>query len=95
VCRFDADTNDTSDSDKTNINIRITESSLEDINATWEQEGFNSRSEFIRYVLRDAVKHPTFTRETWKEIAADEYKRRTGEGEGVSSEDVKAQLGQD
>jgi Arc/MetJ-type ribon-helix-helix transcriptional regulator len=91
----DADTNDIPDPDKTNINIRITESFLADIDATWEQEGFNSRSEFIRYVLRDAAKHPTFTREIWKEIAAEEYKLRTGEGEGVSSEDVKAQLGQD
>jgi Arc/MetJ-type ribon-helix-helix transcriptional regulator len=91
----DTDTNDTPDPDKTNINIRITESFLEDIDATWEQEGFNSRSEFIRYVLRDAVKHPAFTRETWKEIAAEEHKLRTGEGEGVSSEDVKARLEQD
>lgn len=91
----DTDTNDTPDPDKTNINIRITESFLEDIDGTWEQEGFNSRSEFIRYVLRDAVKHPSFTRESWKQIASEEHKLRTGEGEAISSEDVKAQLGQD
>jgi len=90
----ETDTNNTPDPDKTNINIRITESFLEDIDTTWEREGFNSRSEFIRYVLRDAVKHPSFTRESWKEIASEEHKLRTGESEGVSSEDVKAQLGQ-
>lgn len=91
----DADTNDTPDPEKTNINIRLTESFLEDIDATWDEEGFNSRSEFIRYVLRDAVKHPAFSREAWKEIASEEHKLRTGEGQAVPSDEVKAKLEQD
>lgn len=80
--------------EKTNINVRITESFLEDIDATWQEEGFNSRSEFIRFVLRDAVKHPSFTRETWKGIAAEEHKERTGEVETYSSEEIKALVGE-
>ena len=44
---------------KTNINIRLTETFLEDIDATWQEEGYNSRSEFIRDALRDAVRHRT------------------------------------
>ena len=84
----DIDTNDKSDPSKTEINIRLTESSLEDIDATWQEMGYNRRSEFIRDVLRDAVKHPNFTRESWKEIATSEHARRTGESNPVSREEV-------
>jgi len=74
--------------EKTNINIRITETFLEDIDATWQAEGYNSRSEFIRESLRDAVRHPDLTRESWKEIAAVEHARRTGESETFTREDI-------
>jgi Arc/MetJ-type ribon-helix-helix transcriptional regulator len=76
------------DPEKTNINIRLTEMFLEDIDATWQDEGYNSRSEFIREALRDAVRHPDLTRESWKEIAAVEHARRTGESETFSREEV-------
>jgi Arc/MetJ-type ribon-helix-helix transcriptional regulator len=74
--------------EKTNINIRLTETFLEDIDATWQDEGYNSRSEFIRDALRDAVRHPDLTRESWKEIAAVEHARRTGESETFSREEI-------
>jgi Arc/MetJ-type ribon-helix-helix transcriptional regulator len=45
------------------VNFKVTESFLEEIDATWQGRGFNSRSEFIRYTLRDAVEFPTFTRD--------------------------------
>jgi len=77
-----------SDPEKTNINIRLTETFLEDIDATWRDEGYNSRSEFIRDALRDAVRHPDLTRENWKEIAAVEHARRTGESETFSREEI-------
>ena len=73
---------------KTNINIRLTERFLEDIDTTWQEEGYNSRSEFIREALRDAVRHPDLTRESWKEIAAVEHARRTGESETFSREEI-------
>jgi Arc/MetJ-type ribon-helix-helix transcriptional regulator len=76
------------DPEKTNINIRLTEMFLEDIDATWQDEGYNSRSEFIREALRDAVRHPDLTRESWKEIAAVEHARRTGESETFSREEI-------
>jgi len=47
--------------EKTTVNIRITETFLSDVDATWEDLGYNSRSEFVRDVLRDAVKHPSST----------------------------------
>ena len=33
--------------EKTTVNIRMTETFLEDVDVTWEEYGFNSRSEFI------------------------------------------------
>ncbi|SDY51474.1 ribbon-helix-helix domain-containing protein [Halobellus clavatus] len=74
--------------EKTNINIRVTEMFLEDIDATWQEEGYNSRSEFIRHALRDAVRHPGLTRESWKEIASVEHARRTGDDESFSREEI-------
>lgn len=74
--------------EKTNINIRVTERFLEDIDATWQEEGYNSRSEFIRESLRDAVRHPDLSRESWKEIAAVEHARRTGESETFSRDEI-------
>lgn len=82
------DTSDRSEQKKPNINIRLTESFLEDIDATWTEEGYNSRSEFIRDALRDAVKHPDLTRESWKEIAAVEHARRTGESETFGRDEI-------
>jgi len=74
--------------EKTNVNIRMTETFLEDIDATWQEEGYNSRSEFIRESLRDAVRHPGLTRESWKEIAAVEHARRNGNSETVSRDEI-------
>lgn len=84
----DADTSDGGEAEKTNINIRLTETFLDDIDATWRNEGYNSRSEFVRDALRDAVKHPDLTREGWKEIAAVEHARRTGESETFARDEI-------
>ena len=79
--------------DKTTVNIRMTEMFLEDIDATWEEQGFNSRSEFIRFVLRDALKHPEFNRADLKAMLTSEAEIR--EGRTHSSDDVKADYGLD
>jgi len=77
--------------EKTTVNIRMTETFLDDIDATWEEQGFNSRSEFVRAVLRDAVKHPDFNRADLKAMLASESEIR--EGRTHSSDDVKAEYG--
>jgi Arc/MetJ-type ribon-helix-helix transcriptional regulator len=79
--------------DKTTVNIRMTETFLEDIDVTWENQGFNSRSEFIRTVLRDALKHPEFNRADLKAMLTSEAEIR--EGRTQSSDDVKAEYGLD
>ena len=79
--------------DKTTVNIRMTETFLEDIDGTWKEEGFNSRSEFIRFVLRDALKHPEFNRADLKAMLTSEAEIR--EGRTHSSDEVKAAYGLD
>ena len=79
----------------TQVNLRISKAFLEDIDATWKAEGFNSRSEFLRYAIRDAVKHPAFTREGWKQIAASEHGLRVGDDELVDREEVVGALNDD
>ena len=77
------------------INLRLSKAFLADIDATWEEQGFNSRSEFLRYAARDAVKHPEFSREGWKQIAASEHDIRTGNAEFVSREEVLEMMERD
>lgn len=79
--------------EKTTVNIRMTETFLEDVDATWEEYGFNSRSEFIRAVLRDALKHPEFNRADLKAMLTSEAEIR--DGRTHSSDDVKAEYGLD
>ena len=75
--------------DRATVQIRIAETFLEDIDGTWEDEGYNSRSEFIRSVLRDAVKHPSFNRADLKALAASEVDIQ--EGRVHTSDEVQAE----
>jgi metal-responsive CopG/Arc/MetJ family transcriptional regulator len=77
--------------DKTTVNIRMTETFLADVDGTWKEHGYNSRSEFIRDVLRDAVKHPEFNRADLKAMLAGETDIR--EGRTHASDEVKAEYG--
>ncbi|QGA83999.1 CopG family transcriptional regulator [Halomicrobium sp. LC1Hm] len=70
------------------INLRLSQAFLDDIDTTWREQGFNSRSEFLRYAARDAVKHPEFSREGWKQVAASEHDLRSGDAELVSRAEV-------
>jgi metal-responsive CopG/Arc/MetJ family transcriptional regulator len=76
---------------RTTVNIRITETFLEDVDGTWKELGYNSRSEYIRDVLRDAVKHPDFNRADLKAMLASEVDIQ--EGRTHSSEEVKTEYG--
>ena len=58
------------------INIRVTETFLERIDETWQGRGYNSRSEYIRHVLHDAVENPTFDRDELLALAETEHEIR-------------------
>lgn len=77
--------------EKTTVNIRMTETFLADVDGTWTEEGYNSRSEFIRNILRDAIKHPDFNRADLKAMLASEVEIQ--EGETRTSDEVKATHG--
>ncbi len=77
------------------INLRLSKAFLEDIDTTWNEQGFNSRSEFLRHAARDAVKHPAFSREGWKQIAASEHELRSGDAELVSRDEVVEMMNED
>ncbi|MFB6254730.1 MAG: ribbon-helix-helix domain-containing protein [Halobacteriaceae archaeon] len=66
--------------------LRISRAFLEVIDETWRERGFNSRSEFIRYALREAVNHPEGAG-FWKDIAISEAQAE--EGLMFSSDEIK------
>ena len=73
------------------VNFKLTESFLEEIDETWQGRGFNSRSEFIRYTLRDAVTFPTFDRDEL--IALLEAEEELRKGETMGAEEAREQFG--
>ena len=76
------------DGEMEKINVRVPQSLLAQVDEVWEERGYANKSEFIRDALRDAVRHPDLTRESWKEIAVVEHARRTGESETFTREDI-------
>jgi len=87
----EADTNN-GDPEIERINLRISRSFREVIDETWRERGFNSRSEFIRYALRESVNHPEGAG-FWKDLAVSEA--QFDDGDARSSDEIKAEYGLD
>ncbi len=83
------DTSTDGDPTMTTITLKVPQAFLDDLDATWRAENFSSRSEFMRWALRDAVKHPTFTRKGWRDIAVSEHQLATGE-DTYSSDEIRS-----
>jgi Arc/MetJ-type ribon-helix-helix transcriptional regulator len=75
------------------VNFKITQSFLDDIDETWQGRGFNSRSEFIRYALRDATEHPTFDRDELVALLRAEEEVR--DGQTMSATEARERFGTD
>jgi len=73
------------------VNFKTTESFLDEIDDTWQGRGFNSRSEFIRYTLRDAIEFPTFDRDEL--IALLEAEEDIRDGQTMSADEAREQFG--
>ena len=86
-----ATTESDGEDDIVTVNFKLTESFLEEIDDTWQGRGFNSRSEFIRYVLRDAVEFPTFDRDEL--VALLEAETDIREGGTMSAEEARERFG--
>lgn len=86
---------DVEEPETTTINIRVSRRQLEEIDTVWKEEGYTSRSEFLRHAIRDATAHPGASRAMLASIAAEEYAMRKGESEAVSRDDVLAMMDDD
>ncbi len=75
------------------VNFKIKRSFLDEIEDTWQGRGFNSRSEFIRYTLRDAVEHPTFDRDEL--VALLQAEEDVGKERTMSAEEARDRFGTD
>lgn len=88
-----ATTDGDSEDEIVTVNFKTTESFLEEIDETWQGRGFNSRSEFIRYTLRDAVEFPTFDRDELIALLTAEENGR--EGKTMTAEEARERFGTD
>jgi len=75
------------------VNFKVTRSFLDEIEDTWQGRGFNSRSEFIRYTLRDAIEHPTFDRDEL--VALLQAEEDVREQRTISAEEARERFGTD
>jgi len=73
------------------VNFKVTESFLQEIDDTWQGRGFNSRSEFIRYTLRDGVEFPTFDRDEL--ISLLQAEADVQDGRTMSAEEARERFG--
>lgn len=73
------------------VNFKATQSFLDEIDGTWQGRGFNSRSEFIRYTLRDAIEFPTFDRDELVALLQAEEDIR--EGQTMSADEARQRFG--
>ena len=89
----EAATNGDGEDDIVTVNFKLTESFLEEIDDTWQGRGFNSRSEFIRYTLRDAIEFPTFDRDELLALLAAEEDVRNDQT--MSAERARERFGTD
>jgi len=88
-----ATTEDNGDDEIVTVNFKLTEMFLEEIDDTWQGRGFNSRSEFIRYTLRDAVEFPTFDRDEL--VALLEAEEDIQEENTMTAAEAREQFGTD
>ena len=88
-----ATTEDDGDDEIVTVNFKAAQSFLNEIDDTWQGRGFNSRSEFIRYTLRDAIEFPTLDRDEL--VALLEAEEDVREGQTMSAEEARERFGSD
>ncbi|MFC5367198.1 ribbon-helix-helix domain-containing protein [Salinirubrum litoreum] len=89
----EATTGSNSDDEIVTVNFKVTQAFLNEIDSTWQRRGFNSRSEFIRYTLRDATEFPTFDRDEL--IALLQAEEDIRKGRTMSADEAREQFGTD
>lgn len=75
------------------VNLRLPASLLADVDERWREEGYSSRSEFIREALRDAVYGPRLSRRALADLAVSE--EQFADGDTVSAAEARERFGTD
>lgn len=78
------------DTDTENINIRLTTKLLNELDDTWQDRGFNSRSEFIRQAIRDSVNQTQLSPAALEALL--ESSQQARRGEFVSSDEIREEF---
>ncbi len=85
--------NTAADGNDEKINLRLPEGFLADVDEQWQEQGYSSRSEFIREALRDAVYGTRLSKRALEDLVVSE--RQFAEGETVSAEEARERFGTD
>ena len=83
----------TPDGNDEKVNLRLPEEFLADVDERWQEEGYNSRSEFMREALRDAVYGTRLSKRALEDLL--ESERQFQEDETVSAEEARERFGTD
>lgn len=75
------------------VNLRLPKEFLADLDERWQEQGYNSRSEFMREALRDAVYGTRLSKRALEDLL--ESERQFEEGETVSAEKARERFGTD
>ncbi len=73
------------------VNLRLPTDFLADMDERWQEEGYDSRSEFMREALRDGVYGTRLSRRALEDLA--ESERQFSEGKTVSAEEARERFG--
>lgn len=77
--------------DTTKVNVRLSEQLLADADETWQERGYNSRSEFIRQAIRASVHASRLSSRTLESLLVSEQQRERGET--ISSAEMRERYG--
>ena len=83
----------TTDGNDEKVNLRLPADFLADLDERWQEQGYNSRSEFMREALRDAVYGTRLSRRALEDLL--ESERQFEEGETMDAEAARERFGTD
>lgn len=87
------ETDATDEGGEEKMNLRLPASLLADVDERWREEGYSSRSEFVREALRDAVYGPRLSRRALTDLAVSG--KQFAEDETVSADAARKRFGDD
>lgn len=88
-----AQSDTTPDGNDEKVNLRLPKDFLVDLDEQWQEQGYNSRSEFMREALRDAVYGTRLSKRALEDLLKSH--RQFEEGQTVSAEEARERFGTD